>query len=363
MPPRLLLALPQSLFDRASGAAVSMRHLGCLLAQAGWQVQMLCTSATESGLPGLPLDDEGLGGAALELLTLPAGAGRDWQQHDGGAFETRARALLRDFAPDLLLTFGAGALEHRLCAAARQQGCRVLLALHNRAYGQLALPPADALLLPSRDLQQVYAALPLPALVLPPPMWDSDVQVSGHEPIFATFVNPEPEKGAALVARLAARCPDWPFLVVEGRARAGDFAAAARGAGVDPATLSQVRVVPGGRRLREVLAVTRVVLMPSQVQEAAGRVAAEALANGIPALVSDRGGLPEMVAGTDGVLAGDPAQEATLERWVDALRMLASAAGWAAAAARARQVAPRWRSAAQAPQFDRALRALLAPAP
>ena len=53
-PRRLLLALPQSLFDLGSGAAVSMRLMACQLASSGWQVQAVCTSATESGRLGLP---------------------------------------------------------------------------------------------------------------------------------------------------------------------------------------------------------------------------------------------------------------------------------------------------------------------
>ncbi|MDO9460612.1 MAG: glycosyltransferase family 4 protein, partial [Alphaproteobacteria bacterium] len=156
--PRLLLALPQSLFDRGSGAAVSMRHLACQLASQGWTVQMLCTSATESGAPGLPLADEDLAGAALELIRLPDGSARDWAQHDGGAFERRALALLDSFRPDLLLSFGADALEHRLCEAARARGVKVLLALHNLAYLQLALPRCDALLVPSRFMAARYRA-------------------------------------------------------------------------------------------------------------------------------------------------------------------------------------------------------------
>ena len=361
MPSRLLLALPQSLFDRSSGAAVSMRHLALQLAQQGWAVQLLCTSATESGQPGLPGPDEDLAGCRLDLLRLPDGTGRDWAAHDGGRYEQRVLAQLQQFRPDVLLSFGADALEHRLFAAARAQGTRVVLALHNGAYRQRPLPPCDAVLVPSRFMAAQYHSLHVPVQVLPPPLWDGDVIAPQHEPVFATFVNPEPEKGADLVARLAARCPDWPFLVVESRAGAGRFAAAARHAGLDPAALPNVRVTPGGRPLRELLAVTRVVLMPSRVAEAAGRVAAEALANGIPALVSDRGGLPEMVAGAGTVLPWEADEAQTLDRWAAALQALADDTHWAAAAAQAAAVAPRWRTAAQAPVnaawFDGLLRA------
>lgn len=370
MPRRLLVAMPQSLFDRASGAAVSMRHAACLLAAQGWDVQLLCTSATESGRPGLPLDDENLGGARLQLLRLPDGAGRDWARHDGGRFEAAALAALQQQGPDLLLSFGADAPEQRLCAAARARGTRVVLALHNLAYRELPLPPHDALLLPSHFMRRAYAAAGLegrpdrPVLVQPPPLWDADVIAPTRQPVFATFVNPEPEKGADLVAGLAAACPEWPFLVVEGRAGAARFAAAARAAGLAPAALGSqgnVRLVAGGGRLREVLALTRVVLMPSRVDEAAGRVAAEAVANGLPALVSERGGLPEMVQGLGAASVVPWAEnlQASVQRWARALRVLADEAAWQTAAARAAAVAPRWRSAAQGPALAAALEGLL----
>jgi glycosyltransferase involved in cell wall biosynthesis len=44
-------------------------------------------------------------------------------------------------------------------------------------------------------------------------------------------------------------------------------------------------------------ALTRVLLVPSVWEEPFGRVAAEALINGIPPLVSDRGSLPHVVGG------------------------------------------------------------------
>lgn len=356
--PRLLIAQPQSLFDRSSGAAVSMRHLGCLLASQGWAVQAVCTSASEDGRRAVPRPDEDLAGMRVQQILLPEGTGRDWARHDGGRFEAAVMLALATSQPDLLLTFGADALEHRLCTAARAQGTRVLLALHNLAYRDLGLdlPPADGLLLPSQFMARAYAGVPLPVVVLPPPLWPADVQVTAHDPVFATFVNPEPEKGARLVARLTAMRPDWPLLVVQGRAGAGRFAAAVRAVGGEPAALPQVHEVPGGVPVRELLAVTRVLLMPSCVAEAAGRLAAEAVANGIPALVSARGGLPEMVEGCGTVIEGDPDDPATVARWAHALDRLQDDAGWAAAAARTRQASARWQAPVQAQAADAALR-------
>lgn len=356
-----------------------MRHLACQLASCGWQVKALCTSATESGRLGLP--PEGArwppaarrrwpgaapgdparwqiqdGGVDFEVLALPEGTRQDWSSQAGAAYERRFNALLQAFKPSVLLTFGAEAQDHRLAQAARSGGCVVVLALHNLAYLGLALPPHDALLLPSAYMARRYAAASARTMgILPPPLWDADTAVVAHEPVFFTFFNPEPAKGAELVVRLAVALPALPFLVVSGRAGGAEFAAMARRLGHDPAALHNVTVSAGGVPVRELLALTRAVLVPSLVEEAAGRVVAEALANAIPVLVSDSGALPETATpggqvvplhrGAGGALQVD---EASVQRWTRAVQALADDARWRRAAHHAGQARARWQAQAQA---------------
>ena len=59
---------------------------------------------------------------------------------------------------------------------------------------------------------------------------------------------------------------------------------------------------PATPRPADFFALTKILLVPSLFPEPFGRVAAEALINGIPPLVSDRGALPETVAGAGRVL-------------------------------------------------------------
>jgi glycosyltransferase involved in cell wall biosynthesis len=54
---------------------------------------------------------------------------------------------------------------------------------------------------------------------------------------------------------------------------------------------------------RDFYRVSRVVLVPSVWRETFGRVAAEALANGLPVLASDRGALPETLGDAGFVFA------------------------------------------------------------
>src|SRR5262249_6319488 len=73
---------------------------------------------------------------------------------------------------------------------------------------------------------------------------------------------------------------------------------------------------------RDIYTPTRLLLVPS-IAEAGGRVVGEALMNGIPPLVSDRGGLPEMCQGAGRVLPLPDADglcvEGCIEKWMEAI--------------------------------------------
>ena len=109
-----------------------------------------------------------------------------------------------------------------------------------------------------------------------------------------TFVNPEPRKGVHVFARiaevLAGRRPDIPLLVVEGAARTSCLSRL----GIDFGRLKNVTTMPNTPDPRKFYAVTKLLLMPS-LMENAGCAAMEAMLNGIPVLASNRGGLPETI--------------------------------------------------------------------
>ena len=111
-------------------------------------------------------------------------------------------------------------------------------------------------------------------------------------PKFVTFINPQPDKGAAVFARIALelgrRRPDIPLLVVEGRGTADGLA----GLPVDLSGLTNLHRMANTPDPRDFYRVSRAVLMPSLWRESLGRVPIEAMANGIPVLASDRGACP-----------------------------------------------------------------------
>ena len=162
--------------------------------------------------------------------------------------------------------------------------------------------------------------------MLPTVLTPASVVASQHDPVFVTFVNPEPAKGAALVARLAARLgrerPDIPLLVVEGRARAGDLLQMARAAGRALERYPNVLFTPATPRVHEIWSHCSILLMPSLVEEAAGRCALEAMANGAVAVVSDRGALPETVGDAGCILPAAQDDAPTTAAWFDTVTAL-----------------------------------------
>jgi glycosyltransferase involved in cell wall biosynthesis len=126
------------------------------------------------------------------------------------------------------------------------------------------------------------------------------------------FVNPVPEKGVDLAFRLAESRPDIPFDFVEAwpltkRTRAPLLARAR--------AISNLAWHPAVNDPSRLYRDARILLVPSMWEESWGRVVTEAHCNGIPALASNRGGLPESV-GPGGILVE---HDAPLGRWREAL--------------------------------------------
>jgi glycosyltransferase involved in cell wall biosynthesis len=175
-----------------------------------------------------------------------------------------------------------------------------------------------------------------------------------------TFVNPEPRKGIHVFARIAEvlseRRPDIPFLMVEGAARACLLTEI----GIDLSRIRNLTVMPNTPDPRRFHAVTKLLLMPS-LMENAGLVAMEAMLNGIPVLASNRGGLPETI-GDAGFLFDIPAKYTPetldiatadeVEPWIETIVRLWDDEGYYAEwSERARRRADRWRPERLAPAY------------
>ncbi len=117
-----------------------------------------------------------------------------------------------------------------------------------------------------------------------------------------TLVNASPLKGLPIFLDLAARFPETPFAAVAswGTATADRLAVEA---------LPNATILEPCEDIDEILAGTRVLLVPSLLGEAFGLIVVEAMLRGIPVLASDIGGLPEAKLGVDYVLPVSPITE------------------------------------------------------
>lgn len=130
-----------------------------------------------------------------------------------------------------------------------------------------------------------------------------------------TFINPHPHKGVAIALQIAAACPEIPFVFVRGWQLSPEQESHLQ-AGL--AKLSNVTLRPSTNDMRTIYKDARIVLAPSQWEEAFGRIAAEAHVSGIPVVASKIGGLPEAV-GPGGTLLN---KDAPVDDWAAAVRTL-----------------------------------------
>jgi glycosyltransferase involved in cell wall biosynthesis len=216
-------------------------------------------------------------------------------REEGACFLALYERVLERFRPDAVLTYGGDWVAQEVIAQAKRRGIPVVFALHNFAYhGAELFRPVDAVLVPSGFAQAHYRrTLGLTCTAIPGP-WDwSLVRCPENRGSYVTFVNPQPEKGVLVFARIAAELarqrPDIPLLVVEGRGKAGWL----QRTGLELGALGTISVMANTPDPRDFYRVSRLVLMLSLCWESFPRVAAESLINGIPVLGSRRGGLPE----------------------------------------------------------------------
>jgi glycosyltransferase involved in cell wall biosynthesis len=233
--------------------------------------------------------------------------------------------LIKDQRPDLVIVQGGGA--HRLAQVAVQQQIPVVIrrisvgAVEELASAARGDPGVRALL--SHPLVQIVSVsqfvaakaaelLDIETPVHYPLMRLADYRADRHTPQHVTFVNPIPFKGVDLVLQVAALLPQHQFLFAEawplGRKQGRTLQR-------QLAELPNVTFRPRSVGLKDVYRTTSVLLVPTQGEEAFGRVVIEAGANGIPVIATRVGGIPEAL-GDSGILFGlaDPP-----ELWAKAL--------------------------------------------
>lgn len=129
---------------------------------------------------------------------------------------------------------------------------------------------------------------------------------------YVTFINPVSKKGKDLAFYLAEQNPDIPFLFVEG----WKLSTEQKKLILERVQKSQNIVwMDRTQDMTKVYSKTRVLIVPSQWEEAWGRVVSEAHVAGIPVLASQIGGLPESVG-----IGGKLIEPDDVEGWHNGLR-------------------------------------------
>jgi glycosyltransferase involved in cell wall biosynthesis len=266
--------------------------------------------------------------------------------------------LLEAFAPDQLIACNGHPMILDTMARARRHGVTTAFAVRGFGYyDPRYFADVDHAFTCSQFLTDHYGErIGLTSTPLEPPIAWEPVVAPVESRACVTFVNPSLHKGLLLFARLAdmlgSRRPDIPIVVVQSGHTGGSLNAIP---GIDFSRYPQIMAAPPVPRPADYFAVTRLLVVPSVWEEPFGRVAAEAMINGIPPLVSNRGSLPHVVggdasAGGGGRVLPVPAwmtgtttavpTEAEVEPWVNAVcELWDSAECYDALAGRARQIA------------------------
>jgi glycosyltransferase involved in cell wall biosynthesis len=348
---RFLLVNNHCISDPTAGVTQSLRTIMEWLAEAGHACQILTTARFESPVTFSIEDHLREQGVALSQLK-PAGrrssrsgnkrrvadrpvvryAVRDVPVtllltcHNDESRPDRAEAaqflallehLLDDFAPDQLIACNGHPMIFEAMTRARARGVTTAFAVRGFGYYEPRhFADVDHAFTCSQFLTDIYREkVGLFSTPLEPPIDWSSVIAPSDSRAFVTFVHPALHKGLLLFARLAdmlgSRRPDIPILVVQSGRTGGALNAIP---GIDFGKYPQIMAAPPVSKPADYFALTRILLVPSVWEEPFGRVAAEAMINGVPPIVGNRGALPHVVGGD--FASGGGGRVLTIPEWM-----------------------------------------------
>ena len=175
-------------------------------------------------------------------------------------------------------------------------------------YGQAAAKATQAIANSSFTATKIKDLFGVEATIIYPPIKLGNYRVKYNQNGYITMVNPRAEyKGPDIFLDIAGELPGEEFLLVGPISSKSIRSRAER--------MTNVSHWEWCDDMREAYAESKLVVVPSRVEESFGRVPAEAMVSGIPCVVSDRGGLPEVVGETGEVVG----QIDSVNEWVDAI--------------------------------------------
>jgi glycosyltransferase involved in cell wall biosynthesis len=258
------------------------------------------------GVPQLPRSTRpavvhyAAGGVPATLLLTRHNDESRPDRRETAEFRSLVKQLLSDFVPDQLIACNGHPMIQTGLAQARTRGVTTVFAVRGFGYYEPRyFEHVDHAFTCSQFLTDVYHdKVGLISTPIEPPIEWASVVAPAESRAFVTFVNPSPHKGLMVFARLAdmlgSRRPDIPVLVIQSGQSGGSLNVIP---GIDFTKYPQIMAAPPVATPADYFALTRILLVPSIWEEPFGRVAAEAMINSIPPIVSDRGSLPQVVNG------------------------------------------------------------------
>lgn len=317
--------------DPGSGAARSFRTMARILADGGHQVVAL-TAAEFEGLNavdlGAHLGSLGLQGSERYTPRCRTLARYKWEgvdvnfictevdkrqpvnETDTRAFLAHVTRLIREYRPQVVATYGSHPALGEARRLLKQGASRVVMHVLNFGYEKReAFLNVDRVTTNSAFLQRWYGEkIGLRSHVLYSPVLASEVVAESGSRDKVLFVNPTMHKGRALVARmlemLAAQKIAIPFEVIVSDAPKAEFRAMLSPEAESLVTFSGPYADP-----KEFWGRAKIAVVPSVI-EAFGRVAVEAVLNGVPVIGPNMGGVPEAM-GEGGIALPIPKSMAT----------------------------------------------------
>lgn len=313
--PRILWANLYCLLDTSSGASITVRQMLKQLTKAGYEVEVLgatvfdhpqgtqlfqsMSKVVEESGKLVKIKDDSL---THQLIVTKNTYRSNISATDEDNWHRQYIYLLDSFKPDIVWFYGGQPLELLIADEARARGVPSAFYLANGNYKSPRwCRDVDLILCDSQATSKMYretvgfVATPLGKFI------DSQEFIAEqHERKRLLFVNPSFEKGASIVIQLALQLentrPDIEIEVVEARADWQQvLCITTRNLGKERSSLSNVIVTPNTSDMRKPYSRARMLLAPSLWWESSGRVLAEAMLNGIPAIITNRGGMPEMI--------------------------------------------------------------------
>ena len=313
---RVLLTNNHCISDPTAGVTQSLRTIVEWLADEGHECRVLTTARFEARVtftlaehlaqhgvslsPSDRLVQYQVGRVPVTLVVTRHNDEARPNRKESAAYLARFNELVETFQPDQLIACNAHSMIFEAMSRARSRGITTAFAVRGFGYYKARFfKDVDHAFTCSQFLTDVYREkVGLESTPLEPPIDWSTVVAPIESRAFVTFVHPARHKGLLLFARLAdmlgRRRPDIPMLVVQSGHTAGSLNSIP---GIDFSAYPQLMAAPPVPVPAEYFALTRILLVPSIWEEPFGRVAAEAMINGIPPLVGNRGALPHVIGG------------------------------------------------------------------